>query len=207
MYKEKERYDYKMKKNKLLLLSLVSSGIVILYEFFKWKLAEVTSVFLILPVMIGVFGLFLVITVIALVALFKKKKWIPLVIQAATVILLVTVPFNKITLDIDFKWNKQGREKVVEMVKNGDLKLNEDYNPGFVSLPKGYKNLSSGNYIAIEKTNSGYRILFYTYSGVLDNFSGFLYTTEKQGPSKDALMGDIKEIDKLDKNWYFVASY
>jgi len=52
----------------------------------------------------------------------------------------------------------------------------------------------------------GYNILFFTYQGILDNFSGFVYTPNDQKTAKKAFDGNFKEIDKMDKNWYFVSS-
>jgi hypothetical protein len=48
---------------------------------------------------------------------------------------------------------------------------------------------------------------FFTYRGILDNFSGFVYTPNDQTPSKNAFEGDFKKIEKMDKNWYFIGSY
>ena len=41
----------------------------------------------------------------------------------------------------------------------------------------------------------------------MDNFSGFVYTSKDQKLSKKVFNGDFKEIDKMDKGWYFVGSY
>lgn len=73
-------------------------------------------------------------------------------------------------------------------------------------MPAKYEHLSDGGgEIMIEKSGHGYNILFFTYRGILDGFSGFVYTESNQKPLKKAFAGDLKEIDKMGKGWYFVS--
>jgi hypothetical protein len=197
-----------MKRNKLLYLSIFSSVLVLLYMFFQWELIDLITEFLIVPVLLIVFGVFTIITVLAIIALFKNKNQKPIVIQAITILLLFIVPFNQIILDIDFKLNKSDRERVAKMVETGELKPNVSYNTTLIHLPKKYQHLSSGGGdIVVEKSGDRYTILFFTYRGILDNFSGFVYTPNDQRPTKKTFDGDFKEINRMETNWYFVGSY
>ena len=197
-----------MKRNRLLYLSVFSSVLVILYMFLQWRIIEIITEFLMLPVLLLVFGFFIYITVRAIITLFKNKDWKPIVIQVITILLLFFIPFNQIILEIDFKMNKSERERVVKMVENGKLKANISNNSSLIQLPKKYQHLSSGGgEIVVEKSGDGYTILFFTYRGILDNFSGFVYTPDNQKPSKKTFDGDFKEIEKMAKNWYFAGSY
>jgi len=197
-----------MKKNSLFYLSIFSSILVILYMFFQWKLVEIITEFLMLPVILIVFGIFILITILAIITLFKNKNWKPIIIQIATIILVFIIPFNQIMLNIDFKINKSNREQVVKMVESGELKPNVAHNSELIHLPSKYKHLSSGGGdIVIEKSNNGYDVLFFTYRGIMDNFSGFVYTVNDQEPFAKSFNGDFKEIDKMGKNWFFVGSY
>ena len=103
-----------MKTNRLLRLSIISSILVILYEFFQWKIVDIITGFLMLPVLLLVFGFFIVITVRTLITLFKNKDWKPIIIQVITVLLIFFIPFNQIVLDIEFKMNKSEREEVAK---------------------------------------------------------------------------------------------
>ena len=139
------------------------------------------------------YGFFIVITVRAVIHLFKNKNWKPITIQILTILLLFFFPFTEIVLDIDFKMNKSEREKVTEMVENGTLKSNVSYNSSLITSPKKYQYISEGGgEIEVEKTDKGYYILFFTYRGILDNFSGFVYSPNDQKPSKNAFDGDFK---------------
>ena len=197
-----------MQYRKSLILSIVSSVLVILYEFFQWSIVDIVTEFLIGPIWLIVFGFFIVITVRDVIYLFKNKDWKPVSIQVLTTLLLFFFPFTEIVLDIDFKINKSEREKVTELVENGTLKPNVSYNSTLIHLPKKYEHLSKGGgEIEVEKTDKGYYILFFTYRGILDNFSGFVYSPNDQKPSKRTFDGDFKQIEKLKENWYWVGSY
>jgi energy-coupling factor transporter transmembrane protein EcfT len=197
-----------MQHRKLLILSIVSSVLVILYEFFQWRIIDIVTEFLIGPIWLIVFGFFIVITVRAVIHLFKNKNWKPVSIQVVTILLLFFFPFTEIVLDIDFKINKSKREKVTQMVEDGTLKPNVSYNSSLILLPEKYQQLSKGGgEIVVEKTDKGYYVLFFTYRGILDNFSGFVYSPNGQRPSNNTFDGDFKQIEKLEGNWYWVGSY
>ncbi|KQL50401.1 hypothetical protein AN964_22305 [Heyndrickxia shackletonii] len=196
------------RQRKLLLLSLFSSFLVILNGFFQWSIVEIITPFLMFPFWLVLFVFFIVITVLAIVQLFKYKNWKPFVIQAVTIIILFYFPFTQTMLDLDFKMHKSEREEVVDKVVSGKYKYNVPDSPSLIHLPKQYTHLSKGggDVIAV-KTGDSFTILFFTFRGILDSFSGFVYSTNDQKPLKTVFDGDFKEIKKLDKHWYFVGSY
>jgi hypothetical protein len=109
---------------------------------------------------------------------------------------------------MDFKMNKSEREEVIKMVENGSLKPNVSHDSLLIHLPKEYEHLSKGGgEIIVEKTGGSYTIFFFTYRGILDNFSGFVYSPNDKRPSKNDFGGDFKEIKRYCENWYWVGSY
>lgn len=64
-----------------------------------------------------------------------------------------------------------------------------------------------GGDIALETKGKAKLILFFTYRGMLDNFSRFVYNPNDHKPSKSDFNGDFKQIKKVRKNWYYVSSY
>jgi hypothetical protein len=197
-----------VKQRYLLILSLVSSILVVFYKFFEWKIVEVLTPFLTPLIWLLVFGFFFVITVLSLTNLFKNKVWKPLAIQTVTILLWLFFPFTQIVLNIDFTMNKAEREEVVAIVNSGALKPNVSHNDSLILLPEKYDHLSKGGgEVVVEKNGDSYTILFFTFRGILDSFSGFVYSPNDQRPSKNGFDGDYKEIERLDKNWYWVASY
>lgn len=195
-----------LKQKWLLFLSIVSSILVILLSFFQWKLIDIITVFLMLPVWSLVFGFFITITVMSIIHLLKKKEWKPMAVQLFTILLWLFIPFTQIMLDLDFKMNKAEREEVAKMVEKGTLKSNVSHNSSLILLPEKYKQLSSGGGEIVREKNGDF-ILFFTYRGMLDNFSGFVYSPNDKKPNKHDFDGDFQQVEKLDKNWYFVGSY
>jgi hypothetical protein len=47
-----------------------------------------------------------------------------------------------------------------------------------VALPARYARLSKSGDVLIRITDGGTSVLFFTFSGVLDNFSGYAYSSE-----------------------------
>jgi hypothetical protein len=90
------------------------------------------------------------------------------------------------------------------MVESGQLKPNEY---GRVELPPDYRYLSKGGGDIMVDTSDGITsIFFYTYRGVLDNFSGYMYRSNDTHPIRDFMGGDWAETTRKDRYWYFCAS-
>lgn len=196
-----------MKLQWLLWVSTFSGLLIIFLRFFQWNLNEIFTPFLMPILWLLVYGFFFVIFIVSIIWLFKKKDWKPFVVQTFTILLLIIIPFNQIVIDIDFKTNKSGRNEVINKIQDGILKPNVSYNSSLIHLPDQYKHLSKGGGdVVIENQNERYSVLFFTFRGVLDGFSGFVYSPNEKKPQLGSFGGDFKEIVKLDENWYFVSS-
>lgn len=197
-----------MKQNNLLLLSIISSILVILYQFFQWSIVEILTPLLMPLLSLMVHSFAFVLTLLTLLSLRRGFQWKPILIQSITILLIFFFPFTQIVLDIDYKMNKSEREEVVEMVEKGILKPNVSHDSSLIQLPEKYIGLSKGGgEIVIEKDGNNSSILFFTYRGILDNFSGFVYSPDDKKPSQHDFDGDFNEVEKLDVKWYFVGSY
>lgn len=161
-----------------------------------------------LPIWLFVYAFFIIMTIWTLIHLFKKRKWQPFVIQLITISLWFLFPFDQINLDLNFKIHQDKREEVATKIENGVIKPNASDSPSLIQLPKKYTQLSKGGGdIVVETKGKAKSILFFTYRGILDNFSGFVYNPNDNKPSKRDFNGDFKQIKKVHKNWYYVASY
>jgi hypothetical protein len=197
-----------VKHSRLLLLSLISSLFVILVSLFQWDLVDIITEFLMLPIWLFVYAFFIIMTIWTLIHLFKKRKWQPFVIQLITISLWFFFPFNQVNLDLNFKIHQDKREEVATKIENGVIKPNVSDSPSLIQLPKKYTQLSKGGGdIVVETKGKAKSILFFTYRGMLDNFSGFVYNPNDNKPSKSDFNGDFKQIKKVHKNWYYVSSY
>jgi hypothetical protein len=197
-----------VKHSRLLLLSLISSLLVILVSLFQWDLVDIITEFLMLPIWLFVYAFFIIMTIWTLIHLFKKRKWQPFVIQLITISLWFLFPFNQVNLDLNFKIHQDKREEVATKIENGVIKPNVPNSPSLIQLPKEYTQLSKGGGdIVVETKGKAKSILFFTYRGMIDNFSGFVYNPNDNKPSKSDFNGDFKQIKKVHKNWYYVSSY
>ncbi|QJX80183.1 hypothetical protein [Priestia megaterium] len=196
-----------MKHSKLLILSFISSLLIILVTFFQWDLVDAITEFLMLPVWLVVYAFFIIITVCTLIHLFKTKKWQPLAIQLIAIVLWIYFPFNQVNLDLNFKMHQNKREEVAAKIENRIIKPNVPHSPSLIQLPKDYRGLSKGGGEVVLETKGKTRsILFFTYRGMPDGFSGFVYNPNDDRPLKSDFDGDIKEIERVHKNWYYVSS-
>jgi len=197
-----------VKRNRLLLLSLISSLLVILVSLFQWDLIDIITEFLMLPIWLFVYAFFIIMTIWTLIHLLKNRKWQPFVIQLITILLWFFFPFNQINLDLNFRSHQDKREEVATKIENGVIKPNVPNSPSLIQLPKEYTQLSKGGGdIVVETKGKAKSILFFTYRGMIDNFSGFVYNPNDNKPSKSDFNGDFKQIKKVHKNWYYVSSY
>ncbi|MFF2593606.1 hypothetical protein ACFVSZ_09625 [Priestia megaterium] len=197
-----------MKRNRLLLLSLISSLLVILVSLFQWDLIDIITEFLMLPIWLFVYAFFIIMTILTLIHLLKNRKWQPFFIQLITILLWFFFPFNQINLDLNFRIHQDKREEVATKIENGVIKPNVPNSPSLIQLPKEYTQLSKGGGdIVVETKGKAKSILFFTYRGMIDNFSGFVYNPNDNKPSKSDFNGDFKQIKKVHKNWYYVSSY
>lgn len=193
--------------SKLLILSFISSLLVILVRLFQWDLVDAITEFLMLPVWLVVYVFFIIVTVCTLINLFKNKKWQPLAIQLITIALWIYFPFNQVNLDLNFKMHQNKREEIAAKIENRIIKPNVPDSPSLIQLPKEYKGLSKGGgEVVLETKGKAKSILFFTYRGMPDGFSGFVYNSSNDRPLKSDFDGDIKVIERVHKNWYYVSS-
>jgi hypothetical protein len=192
-------------KVRVIILSIVSSALVLIYQFFKWDIINAISPFSIFLWLILLAG-FVFVSIYSILII-KRKEWIPLLIQFITILLLFFVPFTEIAIKSNFQKNKTERLKVVQIVENSNFKPDYHNNLPTFNLPNEYKSLSSGGFVILKHNNLGeYCILFLTYRGILDSFSGFVYSPDDTPPSQGDFNGEFRQIKKYDKNWYFVST-
>ncbi|MDM5436674.1 hypothetical protein QUG02_00225 [Bacillus hominis] len=195
-------------KKKLTNITMISGIIVIIYNLTKWYLVKLVTPFFMPFVSIAIYGSFFIIFIIGIINFIKCKNWKPLVIQLIIIIICIYVPFVKIYLKLDFIIYKEDRKQVIELIEQKKLIPNVEYNNKMIHLPKQFVSTSkNGGDILVQEKENSTLIFFYTYRGILDNFSGFIYSLNDIKPIKSDFNSDFKEIIKVEKNWYYVTSY
>ena len=108
-------------------LSVIGSVAIILLNIFRWSLVDVLTPFLepFVEIIVGGFFLILLIrSIVTAISRFKKegkKALVPLIINAATLLIVFFVPFTRLTIALDFRMNLSAREQVVGMIQNKNL--------------------------------------------------------------------------------------
>ena len=176
----------------------------------QWILVDFLTPFLMAPIMLflwaGLAGLTFA-SIVYLVAQFRKnvrRAVLPLLINGVTFLILWWVPFTTIWLDLEFRLNYQAYNEVVRMVEDGRIKPNDI---GLAKLPPEYRHISrGGGEIKIERDDGVTSVFFYTFRGVLDNFSGYMYRSNDTPPPQDFMGGDWVQIERMQPYWFFCAS-
>jgi hypothetical protein len=216
-FEKRELSKFPQKRLNLFRLNSVGAAILIsialiLYQYFLWDLTDLVTVFLI-PLIGGlvyiIFGFAYISSIIKAIRNRKIKKSIYFVcvcIYTLGFILAVFVPWTNIWLKVNFATHLEVRQEVIKEIENGTLKNNVSYNTIRIDLPQQLSNASKGGYILEDKDSSGdTEVLFFTFAGVLDSYSGYLYTTSSEAPQN--FMGDTLLNDNfIQDHWYFIAS-
>jgi hypothetical protein len=133
----------------------------------------------------------------------------PLIVCAATLTMLNTVPFTQISLQANFWWHQADRERIVARVEAGELKPNVSYNSSLIALGDTEPTVSvGGNDIVVEQAEPGAYVLFLTLRGFRHYFSGFLHVPRGGDPAKFFEFADKPpaRVVPYGKDWYFVAN-
>lgn len=193
-------------------LSFIASVSAIVINIFRWSLVELFTPFLEPMLELAIYGFFLVIIVWSLIYGVTKiksqkiKAFIPAIINIVAVTIIVIVPFTAITLKIDFYFHLNEREEVIEKITNDELVPNVFHNNSLINLPAKYRNLSKGGGdIIVEYENKNPNVFFFTFRGILDDFSGFVYRSDDNEPQKGDFGCDNIELEKLREHWFWMS--
>ncbi len=124
------------------------------------------------------------------------KALYPLCVSLTTCVLLFVIPFGAIAIDIDFYVHLNDREKLI----------NEIQGSGPVRQASEYKNVLTRDRVSIERGEDGQiNVFFVVFSGILDNFSGFIYRSDTMQPKRNDFNCDYFEIKEMREHWFWVA--
>jgi hypothetical protein len=182
--------------------------IVLLVVFFQWIIVDAITPFL-APLLWGlVICTIIILLVVSIVYLVRKrgniKSAVPLLITITLLLMLIFTPFTKLYLAYDYSIQKDKRAQVIHMIESGDI----SYKSGeLVLLPEEYRSTSKGGgniYIYISKSVTHLEVLFYTFVGVLDNYSGYLYLSDRDCQN---ISVEYTTLEQLGPNWYMLYSH
>jgi hypothetical protein len=194
---------------------LFALGAAILTNLFRWTLVEYLTPFLepMLEAGVGIF--FLVSSILSVVHLVRNRRdgiakaVAPLSINVMAALIVIFVPFTELTTNLNFRGHLGARMEVVNDVLAGKYE-NRIQNAGgsgdLIALPSRLSALSSSGGEIVRFRQNETLILFFDYRGILDSFSGFVYSTDDVPPKPGDFGGKFFEIERLRKNWFWVSS-
>jgi len=191
---------------------------LLVVKLFRWELLDLLTVFLEPLMELGVIVCFLISLVLSVIHFIKTVRMSllsacsPIALNLAALALAVTIPFLSFDLTMDdlkrdLNANLEKREKIVSMIQSGELRPNAAPHSNLISLPFEYRHLSrGGGEVMLIGGGDRLEIFFFTFRGVLDNFSGFIYASDGRVSPSD-FNSEFRQIEKLKENWYWVSSY
>lgn len=200
----------------VLVVSISLGSVLLAVSIFRWTLVVWLTVFF-EPYFERALGWALLAvslwSLIHLVMQVKKRGVVraatPLLVNIVVLLMVFFVPIDAITAAVDFRWNYHKRMDVVSDVLDGKLASFVSGTTGrgdIVHLPAPYQGLSVGGNIMTFRRDGQTLIFFFDFQGVLDSFSGFVYSTGDTKPKSGDFGGEFVEIRQLRPNWWWASS-
>lgn len=188
-------------------LYFLISIILILVILFQYKIDDTRFLILffnLFTVVIILFFMFVLAVTSIIINLIKNKKinFIPIFISLFAFIIIVFAPLTEMYVTIDYYLYHSKREDIIEMLYNAEQVNRNSY---IYKLPEKYQSLSCDGEIVIENDYKNKIILFYTYRGIMDSFSGFIYVPNSYVLYDEVYGSEIIKKIKFNENWYWVA--
>jgi hypothetical protein len=190
--------------------------VALFVNLFRWTLVESLTPFIqpLLEIAIGL--LFLASIVWSIVHLIRtrrplsKSALMPVAVNVLTVVIAMFVPFSLLTTELDFRSHNRARMAVVSNVLDGryeSLVRNSGARGDYIALPAqlSYLSTGGGDIIRLHRQNATL-IFFFDFRGILDSFSGFVYSSDDSPPRDGDFGGRFAEVERLRKNWFWVTS-
>lgn len=191
--------------------NLILSILILVFSFIKcWYsdyLLNLLFVFYIILDLILLIGYF-----ICLIKNIRNLKQKINVINIITTIMLVIIamlvlffPFRDAKIKYELNSYEKDRLKVIDMIKNNELKSDEI---GNITLPNKYKKIStSGQVFVYQNNDEGQVIGFWVFRGTLSGSIEVIYSTGGVELIKSNEKGhSITKIEKIKDNWYYVET-
>jgi hypothetical protein len=198
-------------RSKTLALCIASSALLLGVAALRWSLVDILTPFLLIPIEGVVWLLFACVLLASVVAAVRHrsnrlKALLPLAVCAAALTAVLSVPFTQIWLSANFHLKRQAREHVVHEMLAGTLRPNVQHNRSLVALLGGASVSAGGNEVVTHDAPTGKFVFFFTYRGILNSASGFLWVPSGASPEQFAeLNGPIAEAIQYAQNWYFIS--
>lgn len=190
----------------ILFFSYFAGIYLLVITYFQWELIDKLTPFLMPAVYLTMIGLMAGAVIPSLIVLFtnwKTMRWRalhPLAVVGIAILIWIVVPMTNLYLDVNWMLKQHKYDTVAALIEKGELVPDSQ---GHLTLPEEYKSLSiGGGEVIVEGPKDSQTILFFSFRGILDNYSGYVYTVKDTAPQDEDYFQVIKKKD----HWYWVAS-
>ena len=193
-------------------LAVLSCMLTMTFVAFAAEISDIVTIFLMLPVALVVFVLFLVSGIWSIVHIFRKSRfrkaraYMPFAVHVLTIAVVATVPFTEIKTDLNYRRYMEKRMAVIAKVGAGELKPAEDDENELIELPREFRRVSHTGYISVARNGDALRVMFYFRRGMLGHFCGFMYSSDDQPPEQHQFDGEYTQKLRLEPNWFWVSA-
>jgi hypothetical protein len=201
----------------VLKISVVACSLLIAIQILRWWLISILTVFLEPLVEIAAAIFFIVAFIWSLIAFIRllirrqrdRHVFVSLGLCAITIVIVWFVPFNNIMLKANFHIFLKKRTHIAQEIvdRKWDYRITNRGGRGdWINLPETDRVLSDDGELAIWREGDQILVMFFTFRGVLDSFSGFVYSSNDTPPKPDAFLGTPIQIERWVPHWYWYAS-
>ena len=194
-----------MKKYILLVLAFIFLIVSFILSWYSDELLYFLFIFKVLLDILFLILLSIFLIIILKITISKGKK---LVNYLTTIVLLISaiifiLPMRFIKAKVEFKLYKNERNEVINMVRNGKIKVDEY---GNAKLPDKYRKIStSGEIFIYQNDEEGCVVGFWIFRGLQSGSVELIYSLNgKKNIYENETGHDLTRIEEWDKNWYYV---
>ena len=159
-------------------------------------------------ILLFIYVVYIITSIILLISLFHKSKIKFIILSVFFIITIVAVfvfPLTNSYLNLNYKINKDTRDKTIEMINDGKVTYRVDTNEYIAP----FKQTSYSKTIIIQNNNDVLKVLFSVYRGTFIE-SVIAYTSDDSGIEIGDFSSDLppgmqyvfKDVEKLSDNWY-----
>jgi len=198
-----------------LIAATFASLLLLLVQIMRWPLVDKLSVFVEPFLEMIVFAILFIVAVGSLIQALRRSRrtnlqsWIPFAICMATTAIVVLTPFDAIYLNANFRLMQARRTAVANEViagRTGPVSNHSVSCGDFIQLSNPDHHLSEGGMIVVDHKDGKPLVLFLTFRGILERFSGYVYSPSGEPPAKTQFCGDGREIWQVAPRWFWYAS-
>ncbi|AZB42376.1 hypothetical protein CEF21_08775 [Bacillus sp. FJAT-42376] len=197
----------KFKNERLLPVFLLSSIVLILAaEAVKISFPQVSNFYMWYPVNFFVFIFALVLLGFSIrfcKTYFKSSKvksLLPILLNLILLAMIIFHPLLPYMQKAEFALRYEARMKAVESY----YKNKKEKEAKFFDLNVMLDTLDRETILGQPVSPAGDKLLFYTYTGILESFEGYVYSPDGSAPTKKDLRAEVYKTEKINKHWYYI---